>query len=59
VGVAGEGWAGTSHFIDPTSGIAVVFGVQVAPTHDVEVTKVWLKLEALIYSALSNGSERL
>ena len=59
MGVAGGGWAGTSHFIDPTSGIAVVFAVQVAPTRDVEVAKVWLKLEALIYSALSNGSERL
>ena len=59
MGVAGGGWAGTSYFIDPTSGIAVVFGVQVAPARDVEVAKVWLKLEALIYSALSNGSERL
>jgi len=59
VGAAGGGWAGTSHFIDPTSGIAVVFGAQVAPTRDVEVAKVWWKLEALIYSALSNGSERL
>jgi hypothetical protein len=59
MGVTGGGWAGTSHFIDPTSGIAVVFGVQVAPSRDVEVVKVWSKLEALIYSALSNGSERL
>jgi hypothetical protein len=59
VGVAGGGWAGTRYFIDPTSGIAVVFGVQVAPAGDVEVMKVWSKLEALIYSALNNGSERL
>ncbi|KDR77244.1 hypothetical protein GALMADRAFT_246540 [Galerina marginata CBS 339.88] len=52
------GWAGTSYFLDPTSGIAVVFGVQVTPSRDVEVTKVWLKLEALVYSALSQ-SEKL
>lgn len=53
------GWAGTSHFIDPTSGIAVVFGVQITPSRDLEVVQVWSKLEALIYSALSNGAERL
>jgi hypothetical protein len=58
VSVAGGGWAGTSHFIDPTSGIAVVFAVQVTP-RDVEVEKVWSKFEVLIYSALSNGSKKL
>uniref|UniRef100_A0A8H7XU60 Beta-lactamase-related domain-containing protein n=1 Tax=Psilocybe cubensis TaxID=181762 RepID=A0A8H7XU60_PSICU len=46
------GWAGTFHFIDPTSGIAVVFGIQIVPTADMEALKVWSKLEALIYAAL-------
>ncbi|KAF8964753.1 beta-lactamase [Flammula alnicola] len=53
------GWAGTAHFIDPTSGIAVVFGIQITPSGDIEVVKVWSKLEALLYSALSSGSEKL
>ncbi|PPQ92178.1 hypothetical protein CVT25_008952 [Psilocybe cyanescens] len=46
------GWAGTLYFIDPTSGIAVVFGIQIAPTGDVQAMKVWSELEALIYAAL-------
>ncbi|KAF8964756.1 beta-lactamase/transpeptidase-like protein [Flammula alnicola] len=53
------GWAGTTHFIDPTSGIAVVFGVQVVPYGDAEVVQFSSKLEALLYSALNTGSEGL
>ncbi|KJA25269.1 hypothetical protein HYPSUDRAFT_199807 [Hypholoma sublateritium FD-334 SS-4] len=52
------GWAGTEHFIDPESGIAVVFGVQVVPVPDMKTISVRLKLEALIYAALST-SEKL
>ena len=38
--------------MDPTSGIAVVFGVQVAPSRDVEVYKVGHKLESTLYQGL-------
>lgn len=54
----GGGWAGTEHFIDPESGISVVFGVQVVPVPDIPTIKTWSKLEALIYTAL-NSSEKL
>ena len=48
----GGGWAGTKFFMDPTTGIAVVFGVQVAPSRDVEVYKVGIKLETTLYQGL-------
>ena len=49
----GGGWAGTGFFMDPTSGIAAVFGVQViASTRDVEIFKVPIKLEAVLYQGL-------
>lgn len=38
--------------MDPTSGIAVVFGVQVVPTRDVEVDKVGIRLESTLYQGL-------
>ena len=48
----GSSWAGTSYFIDPTTGIAVTFGVQIAPTRDVELFKVSPKLESTFYQGL-------
>ena len=41
--------------MDPTSGIAAVFGVQVALTadRDVEVRKVGIKLESTLYQGLN------
>ena len=50
--MTGGGWAGTVHAIDPTSGIAFAYGVQVAPPPDVANMEQLLKLEALIYSGL-------
>jgi hypothetical protein len=38
--------------MDPTTGIAVVFGVQVAPSPDVESFKAILKLERALYEGL-------
>jgi hypothetical protein len=38
--------------MDPTNGIAVVFGVQVAPAGDVELFKVDHKLESTLYQGL-------
>ncbi|KAF8909682.1 beta-lactamase [Gymnopilus junonius] len=46
------GWAGTEYFIDPTSGIAAVLGIQVSPFGDQELWNLWPKLEASLYSAL-------
>jgi hypothetical protein len=57
----GGGWAGTEHFIDPVSGIAVVFGTQVVPLANAKTVAVWARLEALIYAALNSATsaERL
>ena len=38
--------------MDPTSGVAAVFGVQVGPTRDVEIFKVLFKVEAALYQGL-------
>jgi CubicO group peptidase (beta-lactamase class C family) len=53
------GWAGTGFFIDPTTGIAVVFGVQVAPTRDIELYRVATQLESTLYEGLKIGFNRL
>ena len=54
----GGGWANTSYFMDPTTGIAAVFGVQIAP-QDTEATKVILKLERTLYNGLKIGSDKI
>ena len=51
----GGGWAGTGFFMDPTTGIAVVFGVQVAPTRDMELYKVAIPLDRALYAGLKIG----
>ena len=53
----GGGWAGTMYFMDPTTGIAVVFGVQVASPPDIEVSHNQLinKLELALYEGLNTG----
>jgi hypothetical protein len=38
--------------MDPKTGIAVVFGVQVAPPIDIEVHKVIVQLESTLYQGL-------
>ena len=38
--------------MDPMTGIAVVFGAQVAPSRDVELYKVGIKLESTLYQGL-------
>lgn len=43
--------------MDPTTGIAVVFGVQVAQ-QDMEAFKVNLKLERTLYKALNIESDK-
>ncbi|KAF9545521.1 beta-lactamase/transpeptidase-like protein [Agrocybe pediades] len=49
------GWAGTSHFIDPESGIAGVIGTQVAPNGDLPWIQTSIKLSQLLYSALDKA----
>ena len=48
----GGGWAGTSYLMDPTTGIAVVYGVQLTPPGDVEGYKVAFQLESVLYQGL-------
>ena len=56
----GGGWAGTEYFMDPTTGISAMFGVQVAPPPDIEVRKnVIVKLERTLYEGLEIGSDKL
>ncbi|KAF5322969.1 hypothetical protein D9611_009300 [Ephemerocybe angulata] len=53
----GGGWAGTSYFLDPTTGIAVVFGTQLVPPGEPEVTKLQEDLERAVYANLDFGLE--
>ncbi|KAJ7775209.1 beta-lactamase [Mycena metata] len=46
------GWANTSYFLDPTTGIAVVFGSQVIPTGDTTHKRLLGVLEREIYAGL-------
>ena len=48
----GYGWAGTYYFMDPTTGIAVVYGTQVVPPTDPEVDRLWAQLETALYAGL-------
>lgn len=52
----GGGWAGTQHFMDSTTGIAVVFGVQVVSDMPVDAYKVAIKLERTLYEGLNIGN---
>ncbi|TEB26819.1 beta-lactamase [Coprinellus micaceus] len=46
------GWAGTTFFLDPSSGIAVVFGSQMVPPGDEKVIKLQQDLERALYASL-------
>lgn len=49
----GGGWASTSYLIDPTTGIAAVFGTQLAPgLADVDMTyeNLWSEVEQALYA---------
>jgi len=50
----GGGWAGTEHFLDPTTGVAVVFGTQLCSPGDPEEKKLWAELEEVLYAGLEN-----
>ncbi|KIM38852.1 hypothetical protein M413DRAFT_447549 [Hebeloma cylindrosporum] len=47
-----SGWASTFHLIDPTKGVAVVFGTQLLPAMDAEILKASLDFENALYAAL-------
>jgi hypothetical protein len=38
--------------MDPTTGIAVVYGTQVVPSNDREVARLWDQLETALYAGL-------
>ncbi|KAG5639770.1 hypothetical protein H0H81_000050 [Sphagnurus paluster] len=46
------GWAGTYNFLDPETGVALVFGSQILPKQDPEITKLWARLEEEFYAGL-------
>ncbi|KAJ7500942.1 beta-lactamase/transpeptidase-like protein [Mycena galericulata] len=46
------GWANTSYFIDPTTGVAVVFATQLAPVFDDKHGQLYGLLEKELYSSL-------
>ncbi|KAF5325015.1 hypothetical protein D9619_009571 [Psilocybe cf. subviscida] len=46
------GWAGTYYFLDPSTGVVVVYGTQVVPTCDQEVVKLWENLERALYEGI-------
>ncbi|KAF8208802.1 beta-lactamase/transpeptidase-like protein [Mycena galopus ATCC 62051] len=53
----GGGYASTSYFIDPESGIAAVFGTQLIPSpadYDATYEKLWSEVEQAIYAGLEN-----
>ncbi|KAJ7028686.1 beta-lactamase/transpeptidase-like protein [Mycena alexandri] len=47
------GWANTSYFVDPTTGVAAVFGTQLAPFGDKDHHRLLDALERALYAALS------
>lgn len=50
--LTGSGWAGTYFFIDPDTGVAAVFGTQIAPSRDPTVIKLFGELEEALYGGL-------
>ncbi|KAF7346174.1 Acyltransferase mlcH [Mycena sanguinolenta] len=53
------GFASTSYFIDPETGIAAVFGTQLVPTsadYDVAYENLWSEVEEAIYAGLQNAT---
>ncbi|KAJ7459735.1 beta-lactamase [Mycena latifolia] len=57
---AWAGWACTSYFIDPETGIATVFGTQLAPSagFDMPYEMLWMEVEAAIYAGLDKPTSR-
>ena len=51
--VPGSGWAGTYFWIDPTTGIAAVFGTQIIPSRDIEVIQTFFNCEETLYAGLA------
>ncbi|TFK28569.1 beta-lactamase [Coprinopsis marcescibilis] len=49
-----SGWAGTYYFLDPASGIALVFGSQVVPPMDPLATEISDKAERIVYAHLED-----
>jgi len=53
VHIIGSGWASTFHLIDPTTGVAAVFGTQILPILDDEIHKACLEFENALYAGLA------
>jgi len=46
------GWATTSHFVDPTTGVAAVFATQLVPAGDDKHERLYNELERALYAGL-------
>ena len=51
--VPGSGFMGTYAWMDPTTGIAAVFGTQIIPSGDVDVIRVFTSFEETLYAGLA------
>ncbi|EAU82774.1 beta-lactamase [Coprinopsis cinerea okayama7 len=49
-----SGWAGTWYFLDPKTGIALVFGSQIVPPMDVVTAEIAEKAERIVYANLED-----
>ncbi|KAF9528318.1 beta-lactamase [Crepidotus variabilis] len=50
--IAWSGWANTQHFLDPTTGVAVILQTQMVPPLNVSVSKYYDELEKALYAGL-------
>ncbi|KAF9533970.1 beta-lactamase/transpeptidase-like protein [Crepidotus variabilis] len=50
--IAWSGWANTHHFLDPTTGIAVILQTQMLPPLNISVLKYYDELEKTLYAGL-------
>jgi hypothetical protein len=50
--VPGYGWAGTYFWMDPTTGIAGMFGTQIIPGGDIDVIRTYTAFEETLYAGL-------
>ncbi|KAJ7511439.1 beta-lactamase/transpeptidase-like protein [Mycena galericulata] len=46
------GWANTSYFVDPATGVAAVLGTQLASLFDDKYEQVWARLQKELYSGI-------
>ncbi|KAF9522165.1 beta-lactamase/transpeptidase-like protein [Crepidotus variabilis] len=48
------GWPNLKHFVDPTTGIAVIFETQILPTFNPDVLRYYSEFEKVLYAGLED-----